>query len=162
MLKDALLDKIYKHPRYLDICNLKVRKEPYKGLQIETVEETLIRIYYEAEEYMDLEEAVEFFTHRGRPRSVEYSLYLKQLELQMIRLEAEQQQKAEKETESTDSDSDPEYANIVKERRVRRFMEKIESKTKHLKADENRVYNVTIPVPFQMDLRATTKKPTIR
>lgn len=72
----------------MEISNLKVRKEPYKGLQIETVEETLIRMYYEADEYCDLEEVVEFFTHRGRPRSVEYSLYLKQLELQMIRLEA--------------------------------------------------------------------------
>lgn len=26
VLRDALLDRIYKHPRYIDICNLKVRK----------------------------------------------------------------------------------------------------------------------------------------
>lgn len=50
----------------------------------------------------------------------------------------------------------------MKERRVRRFLEKIESQKKNLKADENRIYNVTIPVPFQMDLRSATKKTTIR
>lgn len=119
-------------------------------------------MYYEAEEYLDLEEVVEFFTHRGRPRSVEYSLYLRQLEVQMLKLEAEQAKKEQKETESTDSESDSEYANVVKERRLRRFREKMESLNKNLKADENRVYNVTIPVPFQMDIRAANKKPTIR
>jgi hypothetical protein len=85
-LKDSFLDKIYKHTRYTDIRSARVRKEAYKTLPIETVEETLIRMYYEAEEYCDLEEIIEFFTHRGRPRSVEYAIYLKQLDLQMIKL----------------------------------------------------------------------------
>jgi hypothetical protein len=31
-----------------------------------------------------------------------------------------------------------------------------------LPADEGRTYNVTIPVPFQMDVRAAYKKPSIR
>jgi hypothetical protein len=85
-LKDSFLDKIYRHPRYADIREARTRKEAYKTLPIETVEETLIRMYYEAEEYCDLEEIIEFFTNRGRPRSVEYAIYLKQLEIQMIKL----------------------------------------------------------------------------
>jgi hypothetical protein len=38
VLKEAFLDKIYKHPNYTSIRNLKTRKEPYKNLPIETVE----------------------------------------------------------------------------------------------------------------------------
>ncbi|CAD8119194.1 unnamed protein product [Paramecium sonneborni] len=46
---------------------LKVRKEKTNQLPVETVQETLNRLLQEADEYIDLDELIDFFTIRGRP-----------------------------------------------------------------------------------------------
>ncbi|CAD8197488.1 unnamed protein product [Paramecium pentaurelia] len=46
---------------------MKVRKEKTNQLPIETVEETVNRLQQEADEYIDLDELIDFFTVRGRP-----------------------------------------------------------------------------------------------
>ena len=41
----------------------------------------------EADEYIDIEDILDFFTNRGRPRLVEYKVYLANLERQLAILE---------------------------------------------------------------------------
>ena len=43
----------------------------------------------EADEYIDIEDILDFFTNRGRPRIVEYKVYLANLERQLAVLEEE-------------------------------------------------------------------------
>jgi hypothetical protein len=38
---------------------------------------------------VDIEEVVEFFTNRGRPRKIEYQIYLANLAAQIARIEEE-------------------------------------------------------------------------
>ena len=47
----------------------------------------------EADEYVDIEDILDFFTNRGRPRIVEYKVYLANLERQLAVLEEEERQK---------------------------------------------------------------------
>ena len=56
---------------------------------LETVEETLARIYYEADEYLDIDEIIDFFTNRGRPYLVHDKIKAKNTELQMLKIEYE-------------------------------------------------------------------------
>ena len=62
----------------------------------------------EADEYVDIEDILDFFTNRGRPRIVEYKVYLANLERQLAVLEEEERQKMlkleEGEEPSTSSD----------------------------------------------------------
>ena len=44
----------------------------------------------EADEYIDIEDILDFFTNRGRPRIVEYKVYLANLERQLAIIEEEE------------------------------------------------------------------------
>ena len=64
----------------------------------------------EADEYIDIEDILDFFTNRGRPRLVEYKVYLANLERQLAILEEQERQKQLKidagEEPSTSSDEE--------------------------------------------------------
>lgn len=49
---------------------MNVRSEGNRYVKKETFEETLVRMYSEGEEYLDLEEILDFLTNRGRPKLV--------------------------------------------------------------------------------------------
>lgn len=53
-----------------------VRSEANRYVKRETVEDTLIRMLAEGDEYLDIEEILDFFTNRGRPKLVEHRVYL--------------------------------------------------------------------------------------
>ena len=54
------------------------------------MEEALARMMNEADEYIDIEDILDFFTNRGRPRIVEYKVYLANLERQLAIIEEEE------------------------------------------------------------------------
>lgn len=68
---------------------MNVRSEGNRYVKKETFEETLIRMYSEGEEYLDLEEILDFLTNRGRPKLVEYRVYIENLERQLKIIEEE-------------------------------------------------------------------------
>ena len=47
----------------------------------------------EADEYIDIEDIMDFFTNRGRPRVIEYKVYLANLERQLAIIEEEERRK---------------------------------------------------------------------
>lgn len=56
-----------------------VRSEANRYVKRETVEDTLVRMYAEGDEYLDIEEVLDFLTNRGRPKVIEYQVYLQNL-----------------------------------------------------------------------------------
>jgi hypothetical protein len=54
----------------------------------ENVEQTLVRMYAEGEAYLDIEEILDFMTNRGRPKAVEYRVYIENLQRQIALIEA--------------------------------------------------------------------------
>ena len=56
-----------------------MRSETNRYVLKETVEESLSRFLNEADTYVDIEEILEFFTNRGRPRLIEYQVYIANL-----------------------------------------------------------------------------------
>ena len=49
---------------------LQVRDNAYAGLPVETVEQTVHRFLQEADEYVDIDEIIDFFTRKGRPEAL--------------------------------------------------------------------------------------------
>lgn len=47
-------------------------------------------MFNEADEYIDIEEVLEFFTNRGRPRIIQFKVYQANLERQIAIIEAEE------------------------------------------------------------------------
>jgi len=95
-----------------------VRDKPYKNLlPVETINSTFQRILKEANDYIDLDELIDFFTHKGRPLQIEHRYY-------------EQYERVKQDTlkdvwERKDSPS-PDFDEI-KEKRKQRKLEKIVS-----------------------------------
>ena len=58
--------------------------------------------------------------------------------------------------------SDEEFDKIVREKRLKRKIKKIEDIRKGLNYEHNKKFNVTIPVPFKFDERDKGKKMSIR
>ncbi len=76
MLKQKFIQNICKDPRYKRLQSMWVRSEANRYVKRETVEDTLIRMLAEGDEYLDIEEILDFFTNRGRPKLVEHRVYL--------------------------------------------------------------------------------------
>jgi hypothetical protein len=76
VLRDKYLQNLCRDQRYKRIQGMNVRSEGNRYVRKETFEETLIRMHAEGEEYLDLEEILDFLTNRGRPKLVEYRVYL--------------------------------------------------------------------------------------
>lgn len=87
---------------------MNVRSEGNKYVKKETFEETLIRIFAEGETYLDIEEVLDFLTNRGRPRLVEYKVYIENLERQLKIIEQEEAEKKLKYGEDYDTTSSDE------------------------------------------------------
>lgn len=79
VLKEKFLQGLCNDPRYKRIQGMNVRSEGNRYVKKETFEETLIRIYAEGDQYLDLEEVLDFLTNRGRPKLVEYRVYIENL-----------------------------------------------------------------------------------
>ena len=45
-------------------------------------------MYAEGEAYLDIEEILDFMTNRGRPKAVEYRVYIENLQRQIALIEA--------------------------------------------------------------------------
>ena len=73
-----------------------VRSETNRYVKKETLEETLVRVYAEGDTYMDIEEVLDFLTNRGRPKAVEYQVYIRNLERQLKLLDEEEARRKEK------------------------------------------------------------------
>ena len=73
------MQKFCSHPKYKKVKDFFVRSETNRYVLKETVEETLSRFLNEADPYVDIEEILEFFTNRGRPRLIEYQVYIANL-----------------------------------------------------------------------------------
>lgn len=78
-MKEKFLQGLCADPRYKRIQGMNVRSEGNRYVKKETFEETLIRIYAEGDQYLDLEEVLDFLTNRGRPKLVEYRVYIENL-----------------------------------------------------------------------------------
>lgn len=83
VLKEKLLQTLCSDPRYKKVQSMWVRTETNRYVKRETVEDTLVRILAEGDEYLDLEEVLDFLTNRGRPKLVEHRVYLQNLERQL-------------------------------------------------------------------------------
>lgn len=65
--KDDFIQELQSRRDYGQFEGACVREQPYKCLRAETVQQTCDRILQESDEYLDLDEAIEFFTRKGRP-----------------------------------------------------------------------------------------------
>lgn len=108
VLKEKFLQNICQDPRYKRIQSMNVRSEGNKYVKKETFEETLIRIFAEGETYLDIEEVLDFLTNRGRPKLVEYKVYIENLERQLKIIEQEEAEKKLKYGEDYDTTSSDE------------------------------------------------------
>jgi hypothetical protein len=77
--KDKFLQNVCKDQRYKRIQNMNVRSESNRYVKKENLEETLVRLHAEGEEYLDIEEILDFLTNRGRPKLIEYRVYIENL-----------------------------------------------------------------------------------
>lgn len=77
--KEKFVEKVCKNPKFKKLKTVNVRSEGNRYVVKETVEEVLARMLKEADEYIDIEDILDFFTNRGRPRIVEYKVYLANL-----------------------------------------------------------------------------------
>jgi len=77
--KEKFLQSLCRDPRYKKIQSMWVRTETNRYVKKENVEQTLIRMYAEGEDYLDIEEVLDFLTNRGRPKVVEHRVYLENL-----------------------------------------------------------------------------------
>ena len=86
----------------------------------QTVEETLARMLNEADEYIDIEDIMDFFTNRGRPRVIEYKVYLANLERQLAIIEEEERRKLQKleEGEEPSTSSDEEFEQEIRRKKI--------------------------------------------
>lgn len=57
-----------------------VREKPYEDLGLENVYDVMKRIIKEADDYIDVDEAIDFFTRKGRPVSLDYQFDEERLE----------------------------------------------------------------------------------
>lgn len=83
------LDGVYESQGFEKVRNCEVRRAPYNDINMETVEETLARIYYEGDEFLEMDEIVDFFTNKGRPYIVNERCKAKNTEMQMQKIDAE-------------------------------------------------------------------------
>ena len=60
------------------------------------MEDTIIRMYSEGEKYLDIEEILDFMTNRGRPKLVEFKVYMDNLYRQLAIIEEEERLRKEK------------------------------------------------------------------
>ena len=74
----------------------------------ETVEQTLVRMYSEGETYLDIEEILDFMTNRGRPKLVEYKVYMENLYRQLAIIEEEERIRREKNGDNDETASSDE------------------------------------------------------
>ena len=102
-------------------------------------------------------------TNRGRPKLVEYKVYLENLHRQLAIIEAEEKLKIEKygDTNETAS-SDEEFNQVIRKKQIKRKQDKLKAIKMANNFDANKKFNVTIPLPFGFDARDKKKKESIR
>ena len=141
---------------------MNVRSEGNRYVKKETFEETLVRMYSEGEEYLDLEEILDFLTNRGRPKLVQYRVYIQNLQRQLKIIEDEQAKKREKYGDDFESSSDEEFNESIRQKRIKRKKDKILQIRSQNTFSHDKRFNVTIPAPFGFDTRDKHKRVSIR
>ena len=164
VVKEKFLQKICADPRYNKIRNMLVRSETNRYVKKETLEETLVRVYAEGDTYMDIEEVLDFLTNRGRPKVVEYQVYIRNLERQLRLLDEEEARRQEKYggdgMESTSSDE--EFSQVIRQKRIDRKKKKLQEIRNQNAFAHGKKFNETIPRAFGFDTRDKSKKVSIR
>lgn len=106
---------------------------------------------------------MDFMTNRGRPKVVEYRVYIQNLMRQLAIIEEEETLRKQKYGDNWDTaSSDEEFNQQIRDKQKKRKQEKIKAIRNSNNFDADKKFNVTIPNPFGFDSRDKTKKVSIR
>ena len=103
-------------------------------------------------------------TNRGRPKLVEYKVYMENLYRQLAIIEEEERLRREKngDNDNTASSSDEEFNEAIRQKQIKRKQNKLKEIRQANNFDASKKFNVTIPQAFGFDARDKKKKISIR
>lgn len=166
--KYDFLEELRNQSQYRQFERLNVRDKPYKDLPVETVNETCQRMLVESDEFIDIDELIDFFTRKGRPIIIQR----KYEDLKQQQVIENQVQLWSREDHSSPDDRDLKHKR--KERKLQKIKgveeaqyllekEKEESQKRFgakIKSDDEQL-KITLPVPYKFDKREKNKGKSI-
>ncbi|KRX08049.1 hypothetical protein PPERSA_06227 [Pseudocohnilembus persalinus] len=170
--KFEFCDELRLHNDFKQWKNEKVREQEFFEHPVETVEQTVERIIREGDEFLDLDDIIDFFTRKGRPILIEKAL---QDQRENFRKSKALAQWNREDFSSPDEDE-------IKEKRRQRKIEKIKGVSNEIKAkqrqklkqkendiihgkpfgalykDSDKGFKITVPEPYKFDKREKNRK----
>ena len=151
--KQEFCEELRGQPNFRELFqDQEMRDKPYGDLGKENVQDVIKRIIQEADDYIDIDEAIDFFTRKGRPVCLDYQFDEERLE----KKERHLRQTLEREVSSSPEES---QSQIREKKRLRKLKKALGEDELQPGGYRKKAYQqkITVPDPFAFENRPKPK-----